>query len=348
MSGEKMKEPFRDKTVLITGGTGTIGRGLIEKLLAFKPEVVRVIDSSENALFNLHQEYGNRGDIRYFLGDIRDRDRLQRAMEDVDIVFHTAALKHVFLCEYNPFEAVKTNVIGTQNVIKSALYNKVDKVIFTSSDKAVNPGNTMGASKLLAEKLIVSANYYKGTSGTRFSAVRFGNVMGSSGSVIPTFLDQIKQKKPLTITHTDMTRFVISQNEALDLLIEATQLTQGGEIFIMKMPVVNIQDLAEAMFGLISTGGKNRMKTKIVGAKAGEKLYEELTTEEETARTLETENLYIVLPYKEIRQQIDVEGYPVIKTAKDVAYRSDNVQSLSIESIKDLLIEKGIVNLAED
>lgn len=342
-----MKKMFEGKNILITGGTGSIGREIIKRLITYGPKVTRVLDSSENALFNLQQELGYKKEVRYFLGDIREKERLERAFEDIDIVFHTAALKHVSICEYDAFEAVKTNIIGTQNVIKAALANNVDKVVFTSSDKAVNPGNTMGTSKLMAEKLIVSANYHRGNKRTKFSTVRFGNVMGSSGSVIPLFLEQIKEEKPITITHEDMTRFMISLEESLDLMLKATELTQGGEIFIMKMPVVKVTDLAEILQETYSQGGESR-PFKVIGIKPGEKLYEEIMTEEEVGRAMETEDLFIILPFKEAMENVrmDTSKYPTIGDTKIVPYRSDQVEKLSKESIKDMLIGKGIIQLS--
>jgi FlaA1/EpsC-like NDP-sugar epimerase len=182
-----MKALFKGKKILITGGTGSIGQEIVREILKYEPEVVRILDVDETKQFELQQEYGNLENVRFLLGDIRDKERLSRAIEDIDIVFHTAALKHVLACEYNPFEAVKTNVIGMQNLIEVAMDEEVEKVIFTSSDKAVNPTNVLGASKLLAERLITSANYYKGVRDTIFSSVRFCNVLGSRGSFIPLF-----------------------------------------------------------------------------------------------------------------------------------------------------------------
>ena len=186
-------------------------------------------------------------DKRFLIGDIRDKERVLLAMEDIDIVYHAAALKHVPLCEYNPFEAIKTNVLGTQNVIEAALKSGVDRVISISTDKAVNPANTMGATKLLAEKLIIDANEGKGSKPTIFSSVRFGNVSFSRGSVIPLFEEQIRQKKPITITNPEMTRFMMSLSDTIELVFKATLLAKGGEIFILKMPVVRLGDLVDVI-----------------------------------------------------------------------------------------------------
>ncbi|GBE18161.1 UDP-N-acetylglucosamine 4,6-dehydratase [archaeon BMS3Abin16] len=342
-----MKNTFADKNILVTGGTGSVGREIVKALLPYKPKVVRIFDSSEGALFALQQELGDHEEVRYFLGDIRDEGRLQRAMQEVDIVFHTAALKHVSLCEYNPFEAVQTNVLGTQNVIEAALANDVEKVIFTSSDKAVNPSNTMGATKLVAEKLMVSANYYRGRQRTAFASVRFGNVIGTSGSVIPLFIEQIKNDMPLTVTHTEMTRFFISLEEALGLLFQATVLAQGGETFIMKMPVMRVIDLAHVLYDEHSTRYEDvakKRKVKIIGTKPGEKLYEELMTDNEAPRAIETKDLFIIMPnIKEELSHFDTKKYASLKKTELGEYRSDKVESLSQQDIKKLLIKSGIL-----
>lgn len=344
--GGILEHLFKDKRILITGGTGSVGWEITQEILKYNPRVIRLFDNNENAQFNFQQSLGENKKLRYLLGDVRDKDRLITAMDQVDIVFHTAGLKHVLACEYNPLEAVKTNVIGTQNVIEAALACNVRKVIFTSSDKAVNPGNTMGASKLVAEKLIISANYYRGVKRTIFSAVRFGNVMGSSGSVVPVFINQIKEGKQITITHRDMTRFVISPGDSLKLLFRATELAQGGEIFIMKMPVVRVTELAAVLYEILSKPGKGEMRIEIIGTKPGEKLYEELLTEEEASRAIETDELYIVLPYPELIANInlDINKYPSIGKANIIHYRSDKVEGLSRKAIEELLREKQIIH----
>lgn len=195
-----MENIFKDKKIIVTGGTGSIGSEIVRRVLQYDPEVVRILSRDESKQFELEQEIGDLENVRFLIGDVRDKDRLNRAFEDVDIVFHAAAMKHVPACEYNPFEAVKTNVVGTQNVIDAALDNGVGKVIAISTDKAASPINTMGATKLLAEKQIIDANFYKGHRKTVFSCVRFGNVMGSRGSVIPLFEKQIKNGGPVTVT----------------------------------------------------------------------------------------------------------------------------------------------------
>ena len=237
---------YKDKVLLVTGGAGSIGSEITKKILEYNPSVIRVLDNNETALFELEEEL-NSDKLRVFYGDVRDKDRLKRAFDNVDIIFHAGALKHVPLCEFNPFDAVKTNIIGTQNVLDVALDRDVEKVIFVSTDKAVNPINVMGATKLLAERLTISANHYTGDKETVFSCVRFGNVLNSRGSVIPVFKNQIKNGGPVKITDKDMTRFIMGIPEAVELILKAGQKADGGEIFILKMPATNIMDLAEVM-----------------------------------------------------------------------------------------------------
>jgi len=293
------EETFKGKNILITGGTGSVGSALVRRLLDFNPKVIRVFGIDEDAQFNLQQDLREHVNLRFLIGDIRDKERLVRALENIDIVFHAAALKHVPLCEYNPYEAVKTNVIGTQNLLDAAISENVSKVITISTDKAVNPANVMGATKLLAERLTIAANYYKGSKRTVFSSVRFGNIFGSRGSVVRVFEKQIQSGGPVTITHPDMTRFVVSIEGAIELVLRATQMARGGELFILKMPAINIKDLAEVMIEKLAPNyghDPERIQIKIIGKRKAEKMHEELITEDEAKSSLETEDMEIVLP----------------------------------------------------
>jgi len=283
---------FLGKRILITGGTGTVGQKLVHRLLDFDPSVIRIYSRDETKQFQMGQNLGERSNLRYFIGDVRDEKRLEMAMEDIDIIFHLAALKHVTSCEYNPFEAINTNVYGSQNVINTAMKVNAEKVIFTSTDKAVNPTSTMGATKLMAEKLFTAANYYKGKRRTIFASVRFGNVLGSRGSVVPLFKKQLLNGEKITLTSRKMTRFVMSLREAVDFIFKATYLARGGEVFVPKMPVVRIIDLVEVIEK--SLGISNNIKE--IGVKPGEKLYEELMTKDEKRRSLERNDMYIILP----------------------------------------------------
>ncbi len=275
------------KSVLVTGGTGSFGRAFVEKALTSKAKKVIIFSRDEQKHYNLERHFGGDKRVRFFVGDIRDRDRLQTALRDVDIVVHAAAMKHVPICEYNPIEAVQTNVNGARNLIEAAMANGVERVIALSTDKAVSPANLYGATKLCMEKLLTAANAYSGDRATRFSLVRYGNVMGSAGSVIPLFRNQMKQGK-LTITDARMTRFWIEMPEAVALVLRGLELMQGGEIFIPKLPTSDIETLAEAVApGVART---------VVGIRPGEKLHETLISVEEARRTSDMDDLLVVWP----------------------------------------------------
>lgn len=336
----------KDKNVLITGGTGSVGRLLVRAALAGGARSVRIFDMDETREFHMarHLKKKYESGVRFLLGDVRDRERVQRAMENVDIVFHCAALKHVLSSEYNPFEAVKTNAVGTQNVVDAALDADVEKVILTSSDKAVNPCNVMGATKLLSERLVTAANYYKGSRKTILSSVRFGNVLGSRGSVVPLFQKQIGKGGPLTITHEGMTRFVMTPRQTTRLIFRATELAQGGEIFVLKMPVLRIPDLVHAMIGYYGPAlGQNpqKIKTKTIGTLPGEKLYEELMTAEESGHALETDELFIILPEAQdgLMQPHDRSRYGGARPARVAAFDSRAGPFLDTAGIRRLLGE---------
>lgn len=340
---------FENKNILVTGGAGSIGKELVKYLLKYKePAVVRVFDINEAEMFNFQNELTENNDIRnvrFLIGDVRDKDRLIRALNGIDYVFHTAAYKHVLSSEYNPFETVKTNVIGVQNIIEASLETNVKKVIFTSSDKAVNPSNTMGATKLLGEKLMISANYYGGKK-TAFSSVRFGNVMDSSGSVIPIFKRQIKEGRHVTITDPEMTRFMMAMSQAIKLLVLTAEISQGGEAFILKMPTVNISDLAEVLIDELAARHGHQPKdigTKIIGTKLGEKMYEELLTDDEATRSLERDDMFIILPHlKDELMSIDESAYGAVPiTSTD--YVSRDVAPITKDEIRSILLKEGII-----
>ncbi|MEW5946640.1 MAG: UDP-N-acetylglucosamine 4,6-dehydratase family protein [bacterium] len=337
-----MKEFFRDRIVLVTGGTGTLGKHIVREVLMHDPRVVRVFSRDEAKQFDFQQEMREYMNLRFFIGDVRDKERLEHAMENVDYVFHTAAMKHVVACEYNPFEALKTNLIGSKNVIESALDARVKKVILTSTDKATNPCNTMGVSKLFAERLFTAANYYKGRHATVFSSVRFGNVLGSTGSVIPLFKKQIEAGGPVTVTEPSMTRFIITQREALNLVFKATQLAKGGEIFILKMPVICIRDLVSVMIRLFKPPRVKNIRIEYIGVQPGEKPYEELMTEEESTRAVETPDMFILLP--QVPELFEKEyHYPGQKKPEVVKYISREEDALSPREIERVL--RGLYGL---
>jgi len=347
----RFEKRFRNKKILVTGGTGYIGSQIVKNLLKYKPKVVRIFSNDEDDTFRMMHEIDGNGtkmmheipDRRFLIGDVRDKERLMLAMEDIDIVYHAAALKHVPLCEYNPSEAIKTNVIGTKNVIESALINDVEQVVSISTDKAVNPTNTMGVTKLLAEKLIIDANEGKGRKKTIFSSVRFGNVLFSRGSVIPLFEEQIRQKKPITVTDSKMTRFMMSISDTIDLVFKATVVAKGGEIFILKMPVVKLGDMVDVVIETYSQKygcGKDGIKKKIIGLRPGEKMFEELMTESESELAFETKEMLIIPPQivlPNIRyKSTDYEG---AKKSKLTRYVSRDVKPLSKKEIKKWLFK---------
>jgi len=282
--------------------------------------------------------------IRFFLGDVRDNQRLTRATEDVDLVFHTAALKHVPKIEYNPFEAIKTNVVGSQNVIDACLTNNVEKVVCVGTDKAVSPLNTYGATKLLMEKLFVAANNYLNQEKYRtiFLAVRYGNVLGSSSSVIPKFIEQIMANKPATITDPKMTRFSITMNEALDLILDAVTFANGSEIFVPKLRAYNIVDVKNALTELLADTDE-----KITGIRTGEKLHETLINEDEIRYSWEFENMYLIASplYTLFNDKNIKESYQGIKKIEDVQkYSSDSVEKISVKDLKTIIENAGLLN----
>ncbi len=278
------------KSILVTGGTGSFGRAFIKSVLTKFPDVQRVVVYSRDELkqFEMAQlpEYQSRV-MRFFIGDVRDQNRLRRAMEGIDIVIHAAALKQVPAAEYNPFEATQTNIIGAQNVIACSLDHDIERVVALSTDKAAAPINLYGATKLCSDKLFIAANNFKGTRKIRFSAVRYGNVMGSRGSVIPFFLDR-RKTGVLPITDPEMTRFNITLTEGVDLVMTTLENMWGGEIFVPKIPSYRITDLAEAI-------GPS-CKTEIVGIRPGEKVHEEMITVSDALNTYEFPNHFVILP----------------------------------------------------
>ncbi len=278
---------FQNKNILITGGCGSFGQKFVEILLKeHNPQSIRIYDNRELAAVEMERKF-NDNRLRFLVGDVRDRDRLYRAVNGVDIVVHAAALKHVCICEYNPIEAIKTNIDGAVNVIDVAIDNGVEKVMAISTDKAVQPVNLYGATKMVAEKLFVQGNVYSGARKTAFSCSRYGNVIASSGSVIPLFLEQ-KKNGEITITDERMTRFWITLDEGVRFVIKCIETMKGGEIFVPKIESMKILDLAKTI--------APEAKVKIIGMKPGEKLHETLLTKEESVRTKEFDKYYVIEP----------------------------------------------------
>lgn len=341
---------LNNNNILITGGSGTIGTSLIEHILTnYTPNVIRIFSRDETKqqfLRNKFKSYEEK--LRFFIGDIRDKDRIIRAMEDIDIVFHLAALKHVLACEYNPFEAIKTNIIGLQNMIEVSIDNDIKKFIFTSTDKAATPCNSMGVTKLLGEKLITAANYYKGRRKTIFYSVRFGNVLGSRGSLIPLIEEEIKRNLPITLTNSNMTRYIMSIKTAIELILESLNLAQGGEVFAFKMDTIKIIDLINVLIEFFREKHNKvseQIQIKEIGMFAGEKLYEELFSVEESERTYEIDNMYIIIPQiTEVSTKIDLNKYHNIKKFdQSKPFNTKDGPFLSKKEIKEFIIKNKIL-----
>ncbi|MDO8667838.1 MAG: polysaccharide biosynthesis protein [bacterium] len=339
-----MANEFKNKRILVTGGTGSIGSAIVKELLKCQPYQVRVYSRDETKQFELMHKIYPPASVNFLIGDVRDKERLNMAMENIDIVFHAAALKHVVACERNPFEAVKTNVQGTQNVIDCAYANQVDKVIMISTDKATDPTNVMGCTKLLAEKLILASFLYKGKKKTKFCCVRFGNVLGTRGSVVPLFINQIKSGQPITVTDPKMTRFIMSIPQAVRLVFKSVELMKNNEIFVLKMPVVTLKDLARAVTEVCCEKNKisQKVSVKIIGKNGGERIHEKLLTIEESIGALELDDMFIVLP----NLLEPSSGYEFLKNdcylgarkAKTGDYSSKNVKKLTVAGIKKILL----------
>lgn len=332
---------IKDKRVLVTGGTGSIGRVLVRELLNYEPKVVRIFSRDAAKQLEFQNELKNDRRARFILGDIKDSDRLLAVCEDIDVIFHAAAFKYVPQGEYNPFEVVQINVFGTQNLINAALKTpSVTHFVMISTDKAVHPVNTMGASKLLAERLVSSAHYMKGKKNKIFTTVRFGNVLGTSGSVIPLFHEQIKRGE-IMVTHPEMTRFFMTVPDAVRLVFDAATIAKGGEIFVLKMPALAIKDLAEVF---ISKFASRQVSIKFSDIRPGEKLNEALLTAEEARSTLETDRMFIIVPQVETND-VYAKNY-VYHGAKPLAsasYDTTLVPKLSKEEILKLLDRGGVV-----
>jgi FlaA1/EpsC-like NDP-sugar epimerase len=347
ISEHEMRPLFEGKRVLVTGCCGTIGRELVRQLLRiYGVKELIGIDNNESEVFFEEQRFLS-DPAHFFLADIRDRRKIARKMMGVDIVFHTAAFKHVVLCERSPFEAVQTNILGIQNMVDAASEAGVDRMIFTSSDKAVNPTNVMGTSKLMGERLMTAANSNKRGNGPVFASTRFGNVLGSRGSVIPIFREQIRKGGPVSLTDPEMTRFIMSIEQAVQLVIDTAHLAKGGEVFVTKMPVIRIQDLAEVMIEeLASKYGHDpgQIEIEIIGAKPGEKQYEELMTLEEVRRALELPRYFAVYPaFTSLYGEIEYKYPEIVRETVEKPYHSANEVPLSRDELRRFLYSNQLI-----
>lgn len=346
-----MEDFYRNKRILITGAAGTVGREVVRQLHALKPAELRLMDNNESEMFFLMEEYGNKN-VFCFLGDVRDRDKVEKLACGVDVIIHTAAFKHVILSEYNPFDVVQTNIIGVENIIRAATSCGVGHVLFTSSDKAVNPTNVMGTSKLMGERLMTAANAVRNGTDTIFSSTRFGNVIGSRGSVVPLFMKQIKSGGPVTITDPRMTRFVMTIEDAATLVLKSLTVSRGGEVFVTKMPVAKISDLADVMIELLAPQyghSPDKIEIRQIGAKPGEKLYEELMSDEEVNRALELKDMFVITPaFKSIYRSIAYDYPDKVSDKADRAYVSASEEPMSKNELKEYLVVNRVFEKIEN
>jgi len=327
---------FKNQIILVTGGTGSWGYELIRQLLTYDPKEIRIFSRNESNQFTMKQEFDNNPKLSFLIGDIKEKDSLIEACDGVEYVFHLAALKHVPVCEEQPLEALKTNVVGTQNVIEAAMIAKVKRVVYISTDKASNPSNFYGLSKAMGERLIIHANTLN--TATKFVCIRGGNVLGTNGSVIHVFKKHIQEKGKIGLTDPNMTRFFLTLEDAIKLVFKATFESIGGEIFVMKMPTCRILDLA---YVLIEASQKENIDIEILGMRPGEKIHELLLSEYEAATTIAyDEEYYVILPTIHIDglkahyakyQYVDINNY------------NSSVGLISREDVKQMLLKGGFI-----
>jgi UDP-N-acetylglucosamine 4,6-dehydratase/UDP-glucose 4-epimerase len=323
---------MKKQKILITGGTGSLGQALTRKLLQMDVETIRILSRNESKQVEMEERF-NDDRLRFLIGDIRDKERLEKSFEDIDVVIHTAALKHVPIIEYNPFEAIKTNVIGSQNVIDAAITQDVKKILCIGTDKSVSPLNTYGATKLLMEKLFITANNFinKSKHNTNFSAVRLGNFFGSSGSVIPKFIEQIKNNREITVTHNEMTRFSVTMEQTLDFILDCAQNGKPSEVYIPKMKAYTVSSIVKAFQNLFPN-----VKVQTIGPRSGEKFHEVLISEDESRYAWDIGNKYMIsnpdsTNDSEIKKSYDGK----IKNVEDkTEYSSENVEKISVDEIQ--------------
>jgi len=327
---------FDGKNVLITGGSGSLGTALTRKILESDVKAVRIFSRNESKQLEMQNEI-NDSRVRFLIGDVRDLDRLAMAMENVDVVIHAAALKHVPVVEYNPFEAIKTNILGTQNVIHACLKENVETAICIGTDKAVAPYNTYGSTKHLMERLFVTASNYLNPEQhkTRFICVRYGNVLGSSGSVIPKFIEQAKADKPISITDSTMTRFNITMNQAIDLIFKAIENGFGGEIFIPKLKAYKLDILRDTIIDLLNS----KSTTEKIPVRPGEKFHESLISQDELRNTFENDENYIIIDAT-TQDNVLKKWKNLVPANLTERYSSDKVDILTKDELKEILVKE--------
>jgi UDP-N-acetylglucosamine 4,6-dehydratase/5-epimerase len=328
-----MQSFLHGKCILITGGTGSIGESLARKAISDGAKLIRIFSNDENGLYEMESEYSNHKNIEFIIGDVYNEETVYEIVKGIDIIFHAAALKHVDRCELFPLEAINVNIMGTKNIVKASIDQNVKKMILISTDKAVNPIGVMGATKLLGEKLISAEASRK--SNTIFTSVRFGNVFHTRGSILPRIEKQIAKGGPITLTDTKMKRFFMTKDDAVNLIVSATTLAKGGETFVLKMPLVRLEDLFESMKEILSlkNGYKpSQIKTKIIGSRPGEKFTEYLLTEFEMEKVLETKDFFIIPPLN-----VSVKSYPNTKKPQNIKSYFENMETLSKKEILSIL-----------
>lgn len=331
----KMKSSVEGKRIMVTGGTGSFGHQIIQRLFEFNPEKIIVFSRDEKKQYDMQIRYQNRKDLQFVLGDVRDPQRMLEATRGVQVIYHAAALKQVPNCEWAPYEAVRTNVEGAENVRRSAIANRVETVVGISTDKAVKPVNVMGMSKALQERILLHPD--NGDEGTRFICVRYGNVLGSRGSVVPLFCDYIRENRPIPITHPEMTRFQLTLPQAVDLVFWATAHGESGDLWVRKMPSARVVDLGR----ILAQGMTGRVDypQTILGTRPGEKFHEVLVSEEEMWRAKEMENHFLIPSWAKS------QSHPGIKEGKIEEYSSGIVEMLTDEALMEMLIADGWVDV---
>jgi len=329
---------FENKKILVTGGTGSLGIALTTKLLKTNADTIRIFSRDELKQSQMESDFHDER-LRFLIGDVRDKERLEKAVEGVDIVVHTAALKQVPVIEYNPFEAIKTNVQGSQNLVEACLNKNVGFALAIGTDKAVSPFNTYGATKLLMERLFVSANYYKGERKTKFACVRYGNVLGSRGSIIPKFIEQIMSGDKITITDPNMTRFNITIDQALDLIFRVIKNTVGGDIHIPKLNAYKVGDVKDVLLDLMDC--KNEEKR--IPVRIGEKHHEILINEHEIRNTYENQDNDYVIYENQLTKDHSEKIPNSKKAALTTEYSSDKVKLVSKKDLKEIIIKQNLI-----
>ena len=334
----KSQHMFENKKILITGGTGSLGSALTAKLLKTDVDTIRIFSRDELKQSEMESHFHDER-LRFLIGDVRDKERLEKAVEGVNIVIHTAALKQVPVIEYNPFESIKTNVQGSQNLVEACLNKDVGFALAIGTDKAVSPFNTYGATKLLMERLFVSANYYKGEHKTKFACVRYGNVLGSRGSIIPKFIEQIMSGSKITVTDPNMTRFNITIDQALDLIYRAIKNTVGGDVHIPKLDAYKVGDIKDVLLDLMNS----KIEEERIPVRIGEKHHEILINEHEIRNTYENQDDDYVIYENQLTKDRSETIPNAKKTTLTTGYSSDKVKTTTKEDLKKILIKQNLI-----